>query len=315
MSAPHPVYPQSGAPYSNGQRASTPTPSELEDMDERPFSFKTLMSRGQSKGTSTWGTIAMVAFAIIFIVILALHSKIVDAIDPAAEHLRNMKGGWAIPIGILIVLSFPPLFGHELVDIMVGVVWGIWKGFLICAAGHLLGEIANWFVFKYCCSGRSKKYEREKLGYACLAKVVREGGFWAVLIIRYSAIPGHLTTVIFSVVGIKFWVYLLANILSLPKLLITVYVGVAADNNSNSKGSKIISIAVIVVGALITIVAARWTFKKMDAVRPEVVAERRAARAARKAGYEGEMPAAKPEQEWSGPAQIYSPPNYPPPSR
>ncbi|KAF8313091.1 hypothetical protein DL93DRAFT_2059505 [Clavulina sp. PMI_390] len=233
----------------------------------------------------------------------------------------SLPGGWAIPIGILIILSFPPLFGHELVDIMVGVVWGVWKGFLIASAGHLLGEIANWFVFKYWCTGRSKKYEQQKLAYACLSTVVREGGFLAVLIIRYSAIPGHLTTVIFSVCGINFWTYLLANILSLPKLFITVYVGVAADSNSESKSSKIISIAVIVVGALITIGAARWTFSRMDAARPILVEERRAARAARKGelgGYQPSgangSPTSTPLLMASGP-KTYAPPSYPPPPR
>lgn len=67
---------------------------------------------------------------------------------------------------------------------MVGVVWGIWKGFLIVAAGTLLGEVANWFVFKYWCTGRAKDYESKHLAYACLARVVREGGFW----VRYTRI-------------------------------------------------------------------------------------------------------------------------------
>ncbi|KAF8308585.1 hypothetical protein DL93DRAFT_2086797 [Clavulina sp. PMI_390] len=314
MSAP-PAYPQPAISQPPQARAPTPTPSELEDADDRPFGFRTLFNRGQSNPPNRWVILGLVALGIVFIVILALHTKIVDAINPTAQKLRDLHGGWAIPIGILIILSFPPLFGHELVDIMVGVVWGVWKGFLICAAGHLLGEIANWFVFKYWCTGRSKKYEEKKIAYACLSRVVLDGGFWAVLIIRYSAIPGHLTTIIFSVVGIKFWVYLLANILSLPKLFITVYVGVAADNNSKSKGSKIISILVIVVGTLITIVAARWTFRKMDVVRPIIVEERRAARAARKAAIEAEMAGPKPEQELGTvPAQMYSPPSYPPPS-
>lgn len=46
-------------------------------------------------------------------------------------------------------------------------------------------------AFKYCLSGRGKKLEREKLSYACLARVVREGGFKIALIARLSAIPGH----------------------------------------------------------------------------------------------------------------------------
>jgi len=32
--------------------------------------------------------------------------------------------GWIIPIVVLIVLSFPPLFGHEIVGVLCGVVCG-----------------------------------------------------------------------------------------------------------------------------------------------------------------------------------------------
>jgi uncharacterized membrane protein YdjX (TVP38/TMEM64 family) len=45
-----------------------------------------------------------------------------------------------IPIAILIVISFPPLFGHELVALLCGVVYGLWIGFGIVAAGTFLGE-------------------------------------------------------------------------------------------------------------------------------------------------------------------------------
>ena len=36
------------------------------------------------------------------------------------------------------------LFGHEILAIIVGDVWGVWIGFGIVAAGTLLGELANF---------------------------------------------------------------------------------------------------------------------------------------------------------------------------
>lgn len=56
----------------------------------------------------------------------------------------SLKYGWLIPIGIMFVISFPPLFGHEIVAILCGLVWGLWIGFAIVAAGTLLGEIGNF---------------------------------------------------------------------------------------------------------------------------------------------------------------------------
>ena len=46
-------------------------------------------------------------------------------------------------------------------------------------------------AFKYCCRARGEKLEKTKISYACLARVVRDGGFKIALIARLSAIPGH----------------------------------------------------------------------------------------------------------------------------
>lgn len=56
----------------------------------------------------------------------------------------SFKFGWVIPIVVLFVISFPPLFGHEIVAVLCGLVWGLWIGFGIVAAGTLLGEIGNF---------------------------------------------------------------------------------------------------------------------------------------------------------------------------
>lgn len=56
--------------------------------------------------------------------------------------MKNLPGGWVIPIAVLFIISFPPLFGHEIVAILCGVVWGTWVGFGIVAAGTMLGEVS-----------------------------------------------------------------------------------------------------------------------------------------------------------------------------
>lgn len=38
--------------------------------------------------------------------------------------------------------------------------------------------------------------EKTKISYACLAKVVRDGGFKIALIARLSAIPGHCVSIL-----------------------------------------------------------------------------------------------------------------------
>lgn len=59
---------------------------------------------------------------------------------PFSEKVREIPGGFLIPIAILILISFPPLFGHEIVALLCGVVYGLWIGFAIVAAGTFIGE-------------------------------------------------------------------------------------------------------------------------------------------------------------------------------
>jgi uncharacterized membrane protein YdjX (TVP38/TMEM64 family) len=36
------------------------------------------------------------------------------------------------------------LFGHEIIAVLCGLVWGLWIGFGIVAAGTFLGEVGNF---------------------------------------------------------------------------------------------------------------------------------------------------------------------------
>jgi len=59
---------------------------------------------------------------------------------PFSQHVRALPAGWLIPIVILIIISFPPLFGHEIIALLCGVVYGLGIGFGIVAAGTFIGE-------------------------------------------------------------------------------------------------------------------------------------------------------------------------------
>ena len=51
-------------------------------------------------------------------------------------------------------------------------------------------QIGNFYAFKYVCRSRAAKFEQKNLSYACLAHIVREGGFFMIFVARMSAIPG-----------------------------------------------------------------------------------------------------------------------------
>jgi uncharacterized membrane protein YdjX (TVP38/TMEM64 family) len=218
---------------------------------------------------------------IISILITVYHTQIVHWLTPVTHSMHSLKFGWLIPIAILFVISFPPLFGHEIVAILCGLVWGLWIGFAIVAAGTLMGELGNFYAFKYCCRARGEKLEKEKISYACLAKVVRDGGFKIALIARLSVMPGHFTTAIFSTCGMGVITFIIAATLSTPKQFVTVYLGVILEQtgtNTQTSKNRLISDVVLVITLIVTAAAMWYLMHKMRQVKPEVIYARRKAR-------------------------------------
>ncbi|KAJ7280250.1 hypothetical protein C8J57DRAFT_1302086 [Mycena rebaudengoi] len=255
-------------------RTPSPTASEFNLLNG-------IKEKRSTKDNIKYYGILAVLLAVV-ILISVFHTQIIKALRPATDWLRGHAIGPFIIIAILIILSFPPLFGHELVAMVAGVTWSFPAACAIVAAGTLLGEIANYFVFKYACTARSAKLEVKDLSYGRLAHVVRNGGFLIVLAIRYSSIPAHFATVVFSTVGISFVIFVAAAILSLPKQLVPVYIGYAMKpSNTDDSTSKKVERIVLVISILITIGALMWIRRKMDAQKEEFVYARRKARQAK----------------------------------
>jgi len=133
-------------------------------------------------------------------------------------------------------------------------------------------------AFKHFLKKHAERYERKSLNYACMAYIVREGGFLVVLLARLSAIPGHFTTAVFATVGMGFFVFTLATLLSMPKQLLVVYLGVVIEQSGSGTEplrSKIIKYAVLVISGLITVGVAVYLYGRMQKARPIVQARLR----------------------------------------
>ncbi|KAJ7619391.1 hypothetical protein FB45DRAFT_930645 [Roridomyces roridus] len=274
-----PVYASSDetAPKPEISRTPSPTPSEQEILSRK----NTIKEWFSAKSRKEWLKIVLVLVVVVAVIILieAFHDKIINALKPVSNWLHGLRAGWLIPIAVLIVLSIPPFFGQEILYLLVGLVWGLGPGFGIAAAGTILGEIGTYFIFKSCCRARGQKMELSNLQYGTLARVVREGGLRIAIIIRYSSIPPHLTTAIFSTCGMPFWIFLVAAVVSLPKQLAIVYVGVALE--SDSKKSSHVQKGVIAVTAVVTVLSFFYIRRLMIAARPAYIYSRRKARQAK----------------------------------
>ncbi|ORY15410.1 snare associated Golgi protein-domain-containing protein [Clohesyomyces aquaticus] len=222
--------------------------------------------------------ILLIAVAVATALLTIYHDKVVEHLRPFSEKVRDLPAGWLIPIVILIIISFPPLFGHEIIAVLCGVVYGLWIGFGIVAAGTFIGEVGTWFAFKYTLRRRAVKLERTNLNYGALARLTRDGGFWIVLVIRFSAIPSHFSTAVFSTCDVNFWYFAIATLLSLPKQIFLVYLGVLLLQKANSDHTKTIMFVIVFA---VTVVMAGWIWWKMRAIKKTLLEEQESRRLAK----------------------------------
>lgn len=143
-------------------------------------------------------------------------------------------------------------------------MWDLGKGFAILAAGTFIGEIALWVSFKWCCQARAAKFEKSNKLYSSLTTLIREKTFMFVLILRFSAVPGHITTAVSASANANFWLYLLAAALTLPKQFAIVYLGSAFG--TKSKKNTLISTAVMALTIFGTVLAAGYIYYQIRLV-------------------------------------------------
>ncbi|KAK4688329.1 hypothetical protein P7C73_g1782, partial [Tremellales sp. Uapishka_1] len=229
----------------------------------RALEWRSVLRGCARRSMIKWYAIALLATT--FSVLLSTqHSHIVDFCRPISLRIRDWPAGWLIPIVLLVILSFPPLVGHEILGILIGLVWELWIGFAILAAGTFLGEIATWIAFKFCCQARAAKFEKKNKLYGALTQLIREKSFMFILVLRFSAVPGHITTAVSASAGANFWSYLAAAFLTLPKQLVIVYLGHAYG--TKSRRNTIISTTTTCLTLLGTVVAAVYIYYQMRLV-------------------------------------------------
>ncbi|EJT75027.1 hypothetical protein GGTG_08865 [Gaeumannomyces tritici R3-111a-1] len=255
-----------------------PAPSLSPETNFQPFNWRRYVT------TPKWITIHIITIITIVLTVLAAvyNKELIQSLRPWSEKVRVIPGGWLIPIVIMVVISFPPLFGHEIIGVLCGIVYGLWVGFGIVAAGTFFGEVGTWFAFRGLLRTRAERLERTNLTYAALARMTREGGFWIVLAIRFSVIPSHISTAVFSTCNVLFWHFAVSTFLTLPKQVVLVYIGtLLADEKERSsptahdaeRTERAIKGVVIGVTGLLTLVLGVWIWNRMRGIKRVLLAE------------------------------------------
>ncbi|EIW76084.1 hypothetical protein CONPUDRAFT_131627 [Coniophora puteana RWD-64-598 SS2] len=291
------------APSREITRTPSPTPSEFKAVNSKGFLYDSIIQAVHWKTWRDFIPIIIVAFILLLVILMSVfQNQIIDVLEGPARWIYALPAGWLIPIAIMIILSFPPLFGHEFIAMMCGLVWGPWIGFAIVAAGTVIGEMLLFFVILH---GLRKYMEKkmQDIKFQAIGNVVQNEGFRVILAARYSAIPSHFTTLVFAAYRVPFWKVLASMILSLPTQMANVWIGYdLSDAGSGKDGTrtKIITYVVLGVTIAVTIFAMHYLRAKIQKATVEVVYRRRKARQAKAEGFPSEFSSGQLYDQYDG---------------
>ncbi|CCG82817.1 Putative uncharacterized protein [Taphrina deformans PYCC 5710] len=182
-------------------------------------------------------TTIFVVWHVILLVIAIFSNRFQKNLQPLASRMDHMPESWLILSALIAFVSIPPLFGHELLAIIAGYVYGAEMGFLILTVSSVIGESMVYFAFRYWLRGRLDAFRRKhQKNYGVFVAVVDDGGILMLWLIRMSIIPPHFSTPLFSSLNnITWWKWMLANICASPvKFFPPIFIGTLLRNKENN---------------------------------------------------------------------------------
>ncbi|WBW70684.1 SNARE associated Golgi protein [Schizosaccharomyces osmophilus] len=206
--------------------------------------------------------IGLISLSILLITSLLLlsvyHEEILHAVLPIAKRLSRHQFSFLIPLGLIAASSVPPLAGQDPISIVVGAVWGLNVGFWTVVWGIFLGESIAFLGYRYFLEEKAQEFRsRHQEHYGTFVKILEEGSYPLIWLIRLSFLPTHFTTVFFSTIphvsyvgwSIAFW-------FSCFKYLVPVYAGVclAANTSTTANVIGIVLSGIITIGTFILLV-------------------------------------------------------------
>lgn len=78
---------------------------------------------------------------ILGVLTLVYHEQVMHWLTPIASRLREWTGGWLVLWLAIFIVSFPPLIGYGICVTLMGAVYGVWKGYVLC-----LRKTTSWLT-------------------------------------------------------------------------------------------------------------------------------------------------------------------------
>ncbi|ORY28780.1 hypothetical protein BCR39DRAFT_533830 [Naematelia encephala] len=220
---------------------------------------------GRKGKTAVWGVTALHLLALALVVIIT-PTRIGGWFNTFAQHLKGLgAGGVAICFLMVVLASHPPLFGFMGSMTLIGFIYGMWPGAMIAVLASMSGSAFAFLSIRSFFLHWIRKYSNPK--WEAFANVMRAKGLPLVIMIRYCPLPWAMGNGLFaSIESVKFWHFMVANLMIQPRLLIPVFIGsrltsLTSETPGHDPLRFWLNIGSIALSASISVLTGVWIYR------------------------------------------------------
>ncbi|KAK9451317.1 uncharacterized protein V1518DRAFT_436041 [Limtongia smithiae] len=207
------------------------------------------------------GGALLVLLAIGTLLFLIFHKQIFAWISPFCEKWSEMRGGSLLLALLISATSFPPIIGYTSAVTIAGMVYGLWKGWIISMIATVVASYACFIASRAYFANFAYRLAETNSTFQALAMTLEYDGLKLLWMIRMSPLPFSFSNAALSTIHtITPQNFAIATLLSTPKLLMPIFIGSRLRNLSDEKlraGTKFVNVLSIIISATIA-VATGW---------------------------------------------------------
>lgn len=190
----------------------------------------------------------------------ALWTMLGPQIVPALDRWLQVFGPF-LPFGFVLLgaLAIAICAPASLVYVTGGMIFGVWRGVLLCSAAAMLGSTLAFFLARSVFGERVGRLFAKSARLDRFEQALSEHGTWLVTLLRLSVIaPIGPISYALGVMRISVRSFLLAMPAVVPSVLVYVYAGHIARGLMNGRSREAWEWVVLGLGFIATVLVTVW---------------------------------------------------------
>lgn len=170
--------------------------------------------------------------AIVGLLALVFHKRIIKLLVTISDTLHHSVLGGVVLFTLVFFVGFPPILGFLALLMLCGMVYGFPMGWFLLAPASVLGSFASFLVFRHLLKEQAANLVRKNEKFKAFSEILQEdNSLFLLVLIRLCPLPYSLLNgALASIPNLSATTYLMASIVTSPKMFVHIFVGHVIKN-------------------------------------------------------------------------------------